>query len=116
MSVKCEEYSQVCVIEIQGDFLADSAAEAKKALEHHIDQRQIVDFVVDFAEMRVRRQRRARSPALDETPLRRPVRPVEARQPRRKLQENSGNHPARSSLRMPGRSPDRPENHAIEQS
>jgi anti-anti-sigma factor len=48
MSIKCEEYSQVCVIEIQGDFLADSAAEAKKSLEQHIDQRQIVDFIVDF--------------------------------------------------------------------
>lgn len=48
MSIKCEEYSQVCVIEVQGDFLADSAAEAKKSLEQHIDQRQIVDFIVDF--------------------------------------------------------------------
>jgi anti-sigma B factor antagonist len=48
MSIKCEEYSQVCVMEIQGDFVAESAAEAKKAVEQHIDQRQIVDFVVDF--------------------------------------------------------------------
>ena len=48
MPIKCEEYSQVCVIEAQGDFLADSAAEAKKAMEEHIDQRQIVDFVLDF--------------------------------------------------------------------
>jgi anti-anti-sigma factor len=36
------------VIEPQGDFLAESAAEAKKALEQHIDQKQIVDFIVDF--------------------------------------------------------------------
>jgi anti-anti-sigma factor len=48
MSIKCEEYSQVCVIEIQGDFNAETAAEAKKALEQHIDQRQIVDFVIDL--------------------------------------------------------------------
>jgi anti-sigma B factor antagonist len=48
MSIKSEEYSQVCVIEIDGDFLADSAAEAKKSLEQHIDQRQIVDFIIDF--------------------------------------------------------------------
>jgi anti-sigma B factor antagonist len=48
MSVKCEEYSQVCVMEIQGDFLADSAAAAKKSLDDHIEQRRIIDFVIDF--------------------------------------------------------------------
>jgi anti-anti-sigma factor len=48
MAVKCEEYSGVCVMEIQGDFLAESAASAKKSLEDYIDQRRIVDFVVDF--------------------------------------------------------------------
>jgi anti-anti-sigma factor len=48
MPVKCEEYSQVCVIEPQGDLLAESAAEAKKSIEQRIDQRQIVDFVIDF--------------------------------------------------------------------
>ena len=48
MGVKSEEYSQVCVMEIQGDFLAETAAEAKKTLEEKIDQRQIVDFVIDF--------------------------------------------------------------------
>ncbi|HEX4052822.1 MAG TPA: STAS domain-containing protein [Tepidisphaeraceae bacterium] len=48
MSVKCEEYSQVCVMEVTGDFLADTASAARKALEQHVEQRQIVDFVVDF--------------------------------------------------------------------
>ena len=48
MPIKCEEYSQVCVIEVQGDFLADAAGQSKKSLEEHIEQRQIVDFVVDF--------------------------------------------------------------------
>ena len=48
MSVKCEEYSQVCVMEVQGDFLADTATIAKKSLEDYIDQRRIIDFVVDF--------------------------------------------------------------------
>jgi anti-sigma B factor antagonist len=48
MPVKSEEYSQVCVIEVEGDFLAEPAAAAKKSIEEHIDQRQIVDFVVDF--------------------------------------------------------------------
>jgi anti-anti-sigma factor len=48
MPVKCEEYSQVCVVEVDGDFLAEAAAAAKKALEEHVDQRQIVDFVIDL--------------------------------------------------------------------
>jgi anti-sigma B factor antagonist len=48
MSVKCEEYSQVCVIEVQGDLLAETATAAKKAIEDHVEQRQIVDYVVDF--------------------------------------------------------------------
>jgi anti-anti-sigma factor len=48
MGVKCEEYGQICVMEVQGDFLADDAAIAKKALEDHIESQRIVDFVVDF--------------------------------------------------------------------
>ena len=48
MPVKCEEYSQVCVMEIHGDFTAEAAGQAKKALDDHVDQRRIVDFVVDF--------------------------------------------------------------------
>ncbi len=43
MSIKCEEYSQVCVIEVQGDFLAGETAAAvqESSLEEHVDQRQI---------------------------------------------------------------------------
>lgn len=48
MSIKCDEYNQVCVMEVQGDFLADSAALAKKALDDNIEQRHIIDFIVDF--------------------------------------------------------------------
>jgi anti-sigma B factor antagonist len=48
MSIKCEEYSQVCVMEAQGDFTADDAAAAKKSMEDYIDHRRIIDFVVDF--------------------------------------------------------------------
>jgi anti-anti-sigma factor len=48
MGVKCEEYSQVCVMEVQGDFTAESATLAKKALEDHIEQRRIVDFAIDL--------------------------------------------------------------------
>jgi anti-anti-sigma factor len=48
MGIKCEEYSQVCVMEVQGDFMADTSVLAKKSLEDQIEQRRIVDFVVDF--------------------------------------------------------------------
>lgn len=48
MSIKCEDYSQVCVMEIHGEFLAESAAQAKAAMQDRVDQRQIVDFVLDF--------------------------------------------------------------------
>jgi anti-anti-sigma factor len=35
-------------MEVQGDFMAETAALAKKSLEDQIEQRRIVDFVVDF--------------------------------------------------------------------
>lgn len=46
--IKCEEYSQVCVMEVQGDFLADAAATAKQLLEEHVENRRVVDFVIDL--------------------------------------------------------------------
>jgi anti-anti-sigma factor len=49
MGIKCEEYSHVCVMEVQGDFMAETATLAKKSLEDQIDQHRIVDFVLDFA-------------------------------------------------------------------
>src|SRR5271168_4988541 len=48
MSVKCEEYSGTCVMEVQGDFLGDTAALAKKSMEQYITSRQLADFIVDF--------------------------------------------------------------------
>jgi anti-anti-sigma factor len=48
MSIKCEEYSQVCVMEVQGDFTTDNALLARKSMEDYIDQRRIIDFVMDF--------------------------------------------------------------------
>ncbi|MGD1277086.1 MAG: STAS domain-containing protein [Tepidisphaeraceae bacterium] len=48
MGLKCEEYNQICVLEVQGDFLGETAAAAKKTLEEQIEQRRLVDFVVDF--------------------------------------------------------------------
>jgi anti-anti-sigma factor len=46
--IKCEEYDQVCVIAVEGDFSGDQSAATRKAVEETIDQKQIVDFVVDM--------------------------------------------------------------------
>ena len=48
MPVKCEEYNQVCVVSVEGDLTGENAQAARKAVEERVDQRQIVDFVVDF--------------------------------------------------------------------
>src|SRR5688572_13986322 len=48
MPVKCDEYGQVCVITLNGDFVGEDIAAVRKAVEDQIDQKQIVDFVVDF--------------------------------------------------------------------
>ena len=49
MALKCEDYNNVCVIALERDLTGDGAAEAlRRAAEERIEQRQIVDFVVDF--------------------------------------------------------------------
>ena len=48
MGVKCEEYNQVCVISLEGDLSGENAQATRKKVEEQIDQRQLVDFVVDF--------------------------------------------------------------------
>ena len=48
MPVKCEEYNQVCVVSVEGDLVGENAQAARKLVEERVDQRQIVDFVVDF--------------------------------------------------------------------
>ena len=48
MAVKCDEYNGVCVIAPAGDFVAENTVQARKAVEQHIDTKQIVNFVVDF--------------------------------------------------------------------
>jgi anti-anti-sigma factor len=48
MPIKCEEYSQVGVVEVHGNLAAPAVADTKKAMEERIDQRQIVDFIIDF--------------------------------------------------------------------
>ena len=49
MSIKCDEYNQVCVITLGGDFVGEDSEQARKSVEELIDKRQIVDFVFDFA-------------------------------------------------------------------
>jgi anti-anti-sigma factor len=48
MGIKCEQYSQVCVVAVEGDFTGESAQLLRESTEEQIDQRQIVDFVIDF--------------------------------------------------------------------
>lgn len=48
MPIKCDEYDKVAVIAPTGDFAGDDAADLQRQVEHLIDKRQIVDFVVDF--------------------------------------------------------------------
>ncbi|HSI32934.1 MAG TPA: STAS domain-containing protein [Tepidisphaeraceae bacterium] len=46
--LKAEDYNNVCVVALTADLTHDAAAAVRKTAEERIDQRQIVDFVVDF--------------------------------------------------------------------
>ena len=48
MPLKCEEYNQVCVMSLDGDFAGDEITAARKAFENLLEKKQIVDFVIDF--------------------------------------------------------------------
>jgi anti-anti-sigma factor len=48
MSIKTEEYDQVCVMTVEGDFTADNVLAAKNATEKLMDERHLVDFVLDL--------------------------------------------------------------------
>jgi anti-sigma B factor antagonist len=48
MSLKCEDYNQVCVASIEGDLSADASPLLRQTAEERIDRRQVVDFVVDL--------------------------------------------------------------------
>lgn len=48
MSITVQDYNQICVMSALADFVADVASIARKSVEEAIDQRQIVNFVVDF--------------------------------------------------------------------
>jgi len=46
---KCEDYNNVCVVSLARDLTGDGTTAAlRRAAEERIDNRQIVDFVVDF--------------------------------------------------------------------
>jgi anti-anti-sigma factor len=48
MPVKFDEYDHVGVVTVTGDLSAETAAAARKAVEDAIDQRHIVNFVLDL--------------------------------------------------------------------
>ena len=48
MAIKSEYYGNVCVIALDGDFAGDVAKDMKTAAEQKIEQRRLVDFVIDF--------------------------------------------------------------------
>lgn len=48
MPLKCDQYNQACVLSVNGDLAAENVESCRKAVEEHIDQRQIVDFVIDL--------------------------------------------------------------------
>jgi anti-sigma B factor antagonist len=48
MPVKCEEYNQVCVMSLDGDFSGEQIEAARRSFEEKVDQKHITDFVLDF--------------------------------------------------------------------
>ena len=48
MAIKSEDYGNVCVIALNGDFAGDATAEVKAQAEQRIEQRRLADFVIDF--------------------------------------------------------------------
>ena len=48
MPVKVDDYEQVCVLSVSGDLSAETAATVRKTVEDSIDQRQIVNFILDL--------------------------------------------------------------------
>jgi stage II sporulation protein AA (anti-sigma F factor antagonist) len=48
MAIKSEDYSNVCVISLDGDLTADASAEVRRQVDQRIDHNRIVDFVLDL--------------------------------------------------------------------
>jgi anti-anti-sigma factor len=48
MAIRTEEYNQVSVITLGGDFVGEEIAQTRAAVDELIEKRHIVDFVIDF--------------------------------------------------------------------
>ena len=48
MPLKVDDYSSVCVISVGSDLAGEASKELRTAVDERIEQRRIVDFVVDF--------------------------------------------------------------------
>lgn len=48
MPIKCETYEHVGVLTVQGDLSGELVQESRQAVQHLIDERQVVDFALDL--------------------------------------------------------------------
>lgn len=48
MAVHSQDYEKVCVIGLQGDFMAEDSASAMSIVNEGISKRDVVDFILDF--------------------------------------------------------------------
>jgi anti-anti-sigma factor len=48
MAVKAEDYSNVCVIMLEGDVTAEACQQIRATVDERVEQRRMVDFVIDF--------------------------------------------------------------------
>ena len=48
MAVKSEDYSNVCVIMLDGDVSTEACQQVRSTVDGRVEQRRIVDFVIDF--------------------------------------------------------------------
>ena len=48
MPHKCEDYNNVCVVSLDGDLAGEANEIVRKLVDERVDNRQIVDFVIDF--------------------------------------------------------------------
>jgi anti-anti-sigma factor len=46
--IKCEDYNNVCVMTLDADLSGEANEAVRKLAEERVDQKQIVDFVIDF--------------------------------------------------------------------
>jgi anti-anti-sigma factor len=48
MPIKSEDYNNVCVVSLDADLTGDVSHAIRQIADERIDQKQIVDFVIDF--------------------------------------------------------------------